>query len=143
VPNACQQIYSDFRLPQYPSLSSIITQYSQGSDAVDSIGPYAQRPGRTIVDNHLVDIPDPNLVLPSTKLTKMERVYFTGTLESCTTESYRLTPLRLQDHIMKKRSRNHPLILPSSCASRLGEACLRTSAPSAPSTTIMRDFQRI
>ncbi|KAE9398369.1 S-adenosyl-L-methionine-dependent methyltransferase [Gymnopus androsaceus JB14] len=58
--------YSEFRLPQYPSLTPLITHYLQGTQgstpptSLDSLGNYWERPGRTILERHLVDIPEPS-----------------------------------------------------------------------------------
>ena len=41
------------------------------------MGTYWERPGRTILDNHLVDVPDPTQVLPDA-FRSFERVFFTG-----------------------------------------------------------------
>ncbi|KAF5389651.1 hypothetical protein D9757_004119 [Collybiopsis confluens] len=55
--------YSEFRLPQYPSLTPLITHYLQG---------------RTILERHLIDIPEPEQVLGSGRMTNTDRVYFSG-----------------------------------------------------------------
>lgn len=72
------QGYSEFRLSHYPSATALIHDYSQGSDPQNSLGPHWERPGRTILDEHLVAIPDPETVV-SGKFRDFERVYFTGT----------------------------------------------------------------
>ncbi|KAI0087202.1 S-adenosyl-L-methionine-dependent methyltransferase [Irpex rosettiformis] len=69
--------YSEFRLTGLPSATRLINEYSQGSDPLNSLGPYWERPGRTIVDEHLVAIPDPETVVPGA-FRDLERVYFTG-----------------------------------------------------------------
>ncbi|KAI0795021.1 S-adenosyl-L-methionine-dependent methyltransferase [Abortiporus biennis] len=69
--------YSEFRLSNYPSTTSLIHEYSQGSDPETSLGPHWERPGRTIVDNHLIDIPDPTEIVPGA-FKDVERIYFTG-----------------------------------------------------------------
>ncbi|KAH9919479.1 S-adenosyl-L-methionine-dependent methyltransferase [Epithele typhae] len=69
--------YSEFRLARYPSATSLISAYSQGSDPEKSLGPHWERPGRTIVDNHLLDVPDPLEAVPG-KFSSFERVFFTG-----------------------------------------------------------------
>ncbi len=54
--------YSEFFLPDYPSLSPLIATYSNGRPpphADDAIGEYWERPGRTIVDEGLTAIPLP------------------------------------------------------------------------------------
>ncbi|KAI0343842.1 S-adenosyl-L-methionine-dependent methyltransferase [Trametopsis cervina] len=69
--------YSEFRLSRFPSATKLINEYAQGSDPLTSLGPHWERPGRTIVDEHLVAIPDPNEVVPDA-FRDFERVYFTG-----------------------------------------------------------------
>ncbi|KAK7062727.1 trans-aconitate methyltransferase 1 [Paramarasmius palmivorus] len=72
-------VYSEFRLPQYPSLTPLITEYSQGSDPDNSLGPHWQRPGRTILEDHLVDVPAPKDVSGSEKaFSDTSRIFFTG-----------------------------------------------------------------
>ncbi|KAJ6591521.1 hypothetical protein DFH09DRAFT_1137236 [Mycena vulgaris] len=65
-------VYSEFRLPQYPHLTPLITQYAQGTDRQTSLGPHWE-PGRAILANHLLDI-EP----PSTGWDDFTRVFFTG-----------------------------------------------------------------
>ncbi|KIL60337.1 hypothetical protein M378DRAFT_168221 [Amanita muscaria Koide BX008] len=83
-------IYSEFALSSYPSLSPLITQYAQGTDPKTSLGPHFERPGRTILENHLLDVPLPSSVLPPSTspshsdptgcgLGDVERAFFTGT----------------------------------------------------------------
>ena len=72
-----QQGYSEFRLSRFPSATAIINDYAQGSDPANSLGTYWERPGRTILDEHLVAVPDPREVLPD-KFSEFERVFFTG-----------------------------------------------------------------
>ncbi|KZV71986.1 S-adenosyl-L-methionine-dependent methyltransferase [Peniophora sp. CONT] len=69
--------YSEFRLSNYPKLTPLITQYSQGSDPEKSLGPHWQQPGRSIVDNHFLDVPKATDVLPD-KFSEWEHVFFTG-----------------------------------------------------------------
>ncbi|KAK0204216.1 S-adenosyl-L-methionine-dependent methyltransferase [Desarmillaria ectypa] len=64
-------VYSEFRLPAYPSLTPLITDYAQGTDPTTSLGPHWQRPGRSILENHLLDVPEPSWG-------KTDRVFFTG-----------------------------------------------------------------
>ncbi|KAK0192066.1 S-adenosyl-L-methionine-dependent methyltransferase [Armillaria mellea] len=64
-------VYSEFRLPAYPSLTPLITDYAQGTDPSTSLGPHWQRPGRSILENHLLDVPEPSWG-------KTDRVFFTG-----------------------------------------------------------------
>lgn len=72
------QGYSEFRLARYPSTTRLINEYAQGSDPETSLGPHWERPGRTILDEHLVAVPDPETVAPG-KFQDFERIYFTGT----------------------------------------------------------------
>lgn len=69
--------YSEFRLTNYPKLTPLISQYSQGSDPEKSLGPHWQQPGRSIVDNHFLDVPKATDVLPD-KFKDWEHVFFTG-----------------------------------------------------------------
>ncbi|KAJ3502219.1 hypothetical protein NLJ89_g8987 [Agrocybe chaxingu] len=71
-------VYAEFRLPRFPSLTSIITAYAQGSDPRTSVGPHFQRPGRTILERYLVDVPEPNAFVLSGKFTPLKRIYFCG-----------------------------------------------------------------
>ncbi|PBK83430.1 hypothetical protein ARMGADRAFT_944961 [Armillaria gallica] len=63
-------VYAEFRLPAYPSLTPPITDYAQGTDPATSLGPHWQRPGRTISENHLLDVPEPSWG-------KTDQVFFT------------------------------------------------------------------
>ncbi|KAF7309836.1 S-adenosyl-L-methionine-dependent methyltransferase [Mycena indigotica] len=72
VYNRVVQVYSDMRLPQYPQLTPMITEYLQGSDPETSLGPYWE-PGRKILNNHLLDIAP-----PSHGWDDLTRVFFTG-----------------------------------------------------------------
>ncbi|EMD36616.1 hypothetical protein CERSUDRAFT_84797 [Gelatoporia subvermispora B] len=65
--------YSEFRLPAIPHATPLIHAYSRGSDPATSLGPHWEQPGRTVVDDHLVAIPD-----PPAGFHDVERVYFTG-----------------------------------------------------------------
>ncbi|KAI1798269.1 S-adenosyl-L-methionine-dependent methyltransferase [Ganoderma leucocontextum] len=69
--------YSEFRLSGRPTATKLINKFMQGCDPKNSIGPYWERPGRTILDNHLVDIPDPAHVVPD-EFSAFERVFFSG-----------------------------------------------------------------
>lgn len=74
----------------YPSLSGSITEYAQGTDPSSSLGPHFERPGRTILERHLLDVPHPSTILPSSSsspsiadptgcgLGDVERVFFAG-----------------------------------------------------------------
>lgn len=75
------QGYSEFRLSGRPTTTRLINEFMQGGDPKNSIGPYWERPGRTILDNHLVDIPDPGQVIPNSFST-FERVFFSGSHNS-------------------------------------------------------------
>ncbi|OJT13461.1 hypothetical protein TRAPUB_9991 [Trametes pubescens] len=69
--------YSEFRLSRYPSATPLINDYAQGSDPSDSLGTYWERPGRTILDEHLVAVPDPRSAVPG-QFSEFERIYFTA-----------------------------------------------------------------
>ncbi|EKM53186.1 uncharacterized protein PHACADRAFT_259362 [Phanerochaete carnosa HHB-10118-sp] len=69
--------YSEFRLPRYPSATYLIHEYSRGTDPEKSLGPHWEQPGRSILDDHLVGVPDPGSVVPD-KFQDFERIYFTG-----------------------------------------------------------------
>ncbi|KDQ53965.1 hypothetical protein JAAARDRAFT_136509 [Jaapia argillacea MUCL 33604] len=69
--------YSEFRLTSYPSLTPLITAYAQGTDLKSSLGPYWQQPGRSILANHLLDIPKATDVVPD-KFTDWQHIFFTG-----------------------------------------------------------------
>ncbi|KAG6828370.1 hypothetical protein H0H92_008212 [Tricholoma furcatifolium] len=51
--------YGEMRLPEYPTTTPLITAYAQGKDPLTSLGPYFERPGRTILEDMLTDVPDP------------------------------------------------------------------------------------
>jgi SAM-dependent methyltransferase len=70
-------IYSEFRFTHHPSTTPLINAYTQGTDPVHSLGPYWQQPGRSIVDNHLTQVPTPTEAVPG-QFSDFERVYFTG-----------------------------------------------------------------
>ncbi len=53
-------VYSEFRLLAYPSLTPLIADYVQGTDPATSLGPHWQRPERTILENYLLDVPEPS-----------------------------------------------------------------------------------
>lgn len=72
------QVYTEFRLSQFPSLTPLITEYAQGTNKLTSLGPYFQRPGRTILERYLVDVPEPSDVLGDDALLELKRVYFCG-----------------------------------------------------------------
>ena len=50
---------------------------NQQADPTTSLGPHFERPGRTILENHLIAVPDANAVVPGA-FEATERVYFTG-----------------------------------------------------------------
>ncbi|KAG2047233.1 hypothetical protein BDR06DRAFT_985275 [Suillus hirtellus] len=62
--------YSQFRFAHYPT--SI-----EGTDPLNSVGPYWEQPGRLILDNHLIEVPDGNEVVPGA-FSESERVFLTG-----------------------------------------------------------------
>ena len=72
-----RQSYSTFRLPRYPTLTPQVIHFFQGTDSKTSIGPYWQQPGRLILEEHLVAVPDPGTVIPGAFKDFM-RCYFTG-----------------------------------------------------------------
>ncbi|KAG2034793.1 S-adenosyl-L-methionine-dependent methyltransferase [Suillus americanus] len=69
--------YSKFRFTCYPSLTRQIDAYVEGIDPLNSVGPYWEQPGRLILDNHLIDVPEGNEVVPGA-FSDFERVFFTG-----------------------------------------------------------------
>ncbi|KAK7691480.1 hypothetical protein QCA50_004879 [Cerrena zonata] len=66
--------YAEFRLSRYSAATPLINNYSQGSD---SLGPYWEQPGRSIVDNLLLDIPEPSVIVPG-QFKDFERIFFSG-----------------------------------------------------------------
>jgi len=68
--------YSDFRLTRYPSLSPLITQYMQGTDPANSLGPHWE-PGRAVLNSHLHSIPSATSVVPDA-FAGEQRLYYTG-----------------------------------------------------------------
>ena len=58
--------------------SPLITEYAQGTDPANSLGPYWQQPGRGILEGHLLDVPEPQNVLGNGTLSNLHRVYYTG-----------------------------------------------------------------
>ncbi|KAF9042958.1 hypothetical protein BJ165DRAFT_1405370 [Panaeolus papilionaceus] len=89
-------IYAEIRLPQYPSLSPKITDFAQGTDVLTSLGPHFQRPGRTILERHLIDVPEPSTVLSHEGLLPLRRVYFCGDE---------------QPHFLPNNALKHPVIM--------------------------------
>jgi len=69
--------YSELRLPKYPTMTPLLSDFFQGTDPLTSIGPYWQQPGRSILDDHLVAIPDACDVVPGA-FKDFSRSYFTG-----------------------------------------------------------------
>jgi len=69
--------YSEMRLTNFPSLTPLITDYFNGTDPRNSIGPYWEQPGRSILDGHLLKVPSATEILPD-KFSEFERVFFTG-----------------------------------------------------------------
>ncbi|KAF8838278.1 S-adenosyl-L-methionine-dependent methyltransferase [Paxillus ammoniavirescens] len=70
--------YSEFRFPRYPTFAPQITQFFQGTDPLNSVGPYWQQPGRSILDNHLIAVPNAEEAVPGA-FKDFTRCYFTGT----------------------------------------------------------------
>ncbi|KAG1899976.1 S-adenosyl-L-methionine-dependent methyltransferase [Suillus fuscotomentosus] len=69
--------YSQFRFARYPSLTQRINAYVEGTDPLNSVGQYWEQPGRSILDNHLIEVPDANEIVPGA-FSDFERVFFTG-----------------------------------------------------------------
>ena len=59
-----------------------ITAYAQGTDPVTSVGSYFQRPGRTILERYLVDVPVPSTFVKDPGFEDFQRVYFCGKVAS-------------------------------------------------------------
>ncbi|KIY51923.1 S-adenosyl-L-methionine-dependent methyltransferase [Fistulina hepatica ATCC 64428] len=70
-------IYSEFRLTDYPSATAVINDYMVGTDPANSVGSYWQQPGRSILNNHLLDVPAANAVVPGA-FDNWTRLFFTG-----------------------------------------------------------------
>ncbi|GJJ12892.1 hypothetical protein Clacol_007138 [Clathrus columnatus] len=66
--------YSQFRIDGHPYLTPLIHEYSKGSDPINSIGPYWEEPGRSILDNHYLDIPK----APTEYFKNHEHIFWTG-----------------------------------------------------------------
>lgn len=71
-------VYAEFRLSDHPTLTPLITEYAQGNDLHTSLGQHFQRPGRTILERHLVDAPEPSSILKDGGLEKLHRAFFCG-----------------------------------------------------------------
>ncbi|KAL5505011.1 TMT1 [Sanghuangporus vaninii] len=69
--------YSEMRLTRYPSLTPLIDAYTHGTDRATSLGPHWQQPGRSIVENLLRDIPNPNPITQG-QFHSERRIYFSG-----------------------------------------------------------------
>ncbi|RXW18223.1 hypothetical protein EST38_g7632 [Candolleomyces aberdarensis] len=87
---AAYWVYGEIRLTNFPSLTPLITEFWQGpeppstsgdsnSGVPKSLGAYFQRPGRTILERLLVDVPSPSSVLGASDcgLRDFQRAYFT------------------------------------------------------------------
>ena len=83
-----RQNYSELRFPKYPTLTPLLTHFFQGSDRKTSIGPYWQQPGRSILEQHLVAIPDARDVAPSA-FKDFVRSYLTGSMSHPSTRPCR------------------------------------------------------
>ena len=68
------QGYSQFRIAGYPSVTPIIEEYCQGQSLSNSVGPYWEQPGRSILDNHFLDIPR----APEPEFKDHEHIFWTG-----------------------------------------------------------------
>ncbi|KIJ49131.1 hypothetical protein M422DRAFT_205327 [Sphaerobolus stellatus SS14] len=66
--------YSQMRISGHPYLTPLIEAYSTGSDALNSVGPYWEQPGRKIVDNHFLDIPK----APEEYFKEHQHIFWTG-----------------------------------------------------------------
>ena len=64
-------------MSNYPNLTPLIKEYAQGDDPLTSLGPHWQQPGRTILENHLVEVPAADAVVPGL-FSDFERVFFIG-----------------------------------------------------------------
>ena len=73
------QVYSDFRLSRFPSLTPLINDYAEGKDPATSLGPHWQYPGHTVLEDHLVDVPKATDVMPDS-YTDWQHTFFTGML---------------------------------------------------------------
>ncbi|KAI0067036.1 hypothetical protein BV25DRAFT_1271400 [Artomyces pyxidatus] len=69
--------YSEMRLSRFPALTPLINSYWNGTDPANSLGPYWQQPGRSVLDGHLQAVPCAPDVLPGV-FTGWEHVFFTG-----------------------------------------------------------------
>ncbi|TDL15182.1 S-adenosyl-L-methionine-dependent methyltransferase [Rickenella mellea] len=69
--------YSQMRLTQYPSITPFIHEFFQGKDPKTSLGPYWEQPGRSILDNHFLDLPKATDVVPDA-FQDAEFIYYTG-----------------------------------------------------------------
>ena len=72
------KVYAEFQLSNHPTLTPLITAYAQGTNVHTSLGPHFQRPGRTILERHLIDVPDPSSILKVDGLEELHRAFFCG-----------------------------------------------------------------
>ena len=76
------QVYAEFQLSDFPSATPMISAYAQGKDPASSLGTYFERPGRTVLENMLTEVPDPTEMDAVTRygggLGHFERRYFSG-----------------------------------------------------------------
>ncbi|QRW06586.1 methyltransferase domain protein [Ceratobasidium sp. AG-Ba] len=68
--------YNELRFKGKPSLDHLISKYSHGED---SLGPYWEQPGRSILEGYLRKVPVPTS--PPWDAASIRRVYFVGTHE--------------------------------------------------------------
>ncbi|KAF8577836.1 S-adenosyl-L-methionine-dependent methyltransferase [Ramaria rubella] len=66
--------YSQFRIAGCPSLTPLIHDYSLGKDPNNSLGLYWEQPGRSILDNHFLDVPK----APEPDFKDHEHIFWTG-----------------------------------------------------------------
>ncbi|KAF9531475.1 S-adenosyl-L-methionine-dependent methyltransferase [Crepidotus variabilis] len=89
-------VYTEFRLTKHPALIPLITEYAQGSDPSTSVGPHFQRPGRTILERYLVDVPEPSTVLKDATLSDIDRVFFGADEGTTLPTNSRIEPILLR-----------------------------------------------
>jgi len=84
------QGYSEFRVVGHPELTPLIDRYSKGAEA---LGPYWEQPGRSILDNHLVNIAFPSA--STWDASSARRLYFAGEHNS---QDIQYQPLEALEH---------------------------------------------